>query len=141
MLEQNWEAIRDEGLANMEDTVKGAFRLEEERLREKGTWKQFTLYQQGTCISGHCQSLTTINIEKHLFIRTTLSRFPEIYTQYYSDCTCMIVYNDHILLIARVVSVYRIYWGELFFHREYFLYALLVSRAIYLNSKIGAVML
>ena len=45
-IEANWEIIRDEGLANM-DIAKGAFVPEDENLREKGEWKQFTLFQRG----------------------------------------------------------------------------------------------
>lgn len=46
-LERNWKMIRDEGLAVM-DKGKGLFLPEEENLREKGDWSQFTLWQQGT---------------------------------------------------------------------------------------------
>ena len=38
--------IRDEGLAQLNDTT-GAFELEAEDLRDKGEWRQFTLYRQG----------------------------------------------------------------------------------------------
>ena len=48
-IEANWETIRDEGLANM-DTARGAFVPEDENLREKGEWKQFTLFQRGKLI-------------------------------------------------------------------------------------------
>ena len=45
MLEDNWETIRDEGMAQLDDT--GLFVPEQEDLRESGDWKQFTLYQRG----------------------------------------------------------------------------------------------
>ncbi|XP_075682306.1 aspartyl/asparaginyl beta-hydroxylase isoform X1 [Rhinoderma darwinii] len=45
-LESNWKMIRDEGLAVMDET-KGLFVPEDENLREKGDWSQYTLWQQG----------------------------------------------------------------------------------------------
>ncbi|XP_044538569.1 aspartyl/asparaginyl beta-hydroxylase-like [Gracilinanus agilis] len=45
-LEKNWKLIRDEGLAVL-DKTKGLFLPEDENLREKGDWSQFTLWQQG----------------------------------------------------------------------------------------------
>ncbi|KAJ6664021.1 hypothetical protein lerEdw1_008975, partial [Lerista edwardsae] len=45
-LERSWKIIRDEGLAVM-DKGKGLFLPEDENLREKGDWSQFTLWQQG----------------------------------------------------------------------------------------------
>lgn len=45
-LEANWKIIRDEGLAVM-DKAKGLFVPEDENLREKGDWSQYTLWQQG----------------------------------------------------------------------------------------------
>ncbi|XP_031759213.1 aspartyl/asparaginyl beta-hydroxylase isoform X4 [Xenopus tropicalis] len=45
-LEANWKLIRDEGLAVI-DTEKGLFVPEDENLREKGDWSQYTLWQQG----------------------------------------------------------------------------------------------
>lgn len=45
-LERNWKLIRDEGLMVM-DKAKGLFLPEDENLREKGDWSQFTLWQQG----------------------------------------------------------------------------------------------
>ncbi|XP_006900795.1 PREDICTED: aspartyl/asparaginyl beta-hydroxylase-like [Elephantulus edwardii] len=45
-LERNWKLIRDEGLAVM-DKARGLFLPEDENLREKGDWSQFTLWQQG----------------------------------------------------------------------------------------------
>ncbi|ELW61547.1 Aspartyl/asparaginyl beta-hydroxylase [Tupaia chinensis] len=50
-LERNWKLIRDEGLAVM-DKAKGLFLPEDENLREKGDWSQFTLWQ-------HCEPLTS----------------------------------------------------------------------------------
>ncbi|KAJ8797065.1 hypothetical protein J1605_001875 [Eschrichtius robustus] len=44
-LERNWKLIRDEGLAVM-DRAQGLFLPEDENLREKGDWSQFTLWQQ-----------------------------------------------------------------------------------------------
>lgn len=46
-LERNWKTIRDEALAMM-DSNTGMFVPEEENLREKGEWGQYTLWQQGT---------------------------------------------------------------------------------------------
>lgn len=45
-LERNWRLIRDEGLSVM-DEARGLFLPEDENLREKGDWSQFTLWQQG----------------------------------------------------------------------------------------------
>lgn len=45
-LERNWKTIRDEALAVM-DQKSGLFVPEEENLREKGEWGQYTLWQQG----------------------------------------------------------------------------------------------
>lgn len=46
-LERNWKTIRDEALAVMDQNT-GLFTPEEENLREKGEWGQYTLWQQGT---------------------------------------------------------------------------------------------
>lgn len=46
MLERNWKTIRDEALAMMDQNT-GVFVPEEENLREKGEWGQYTLWQQG----------------------------------------------------------------------------------------------
>lgn len=46
-LEKNWKTIRDEALAVMDQNT-GLFIPEEENLREKGEWGQYTLWQQGT---------------------------------------------------------------------------------------------
>ncbi|XP_042521790.1 aspartyl/asparaginyl beta-hydroxylase isoform X1 [Dipodomys spectabilis] len=53
-LERNWKLIRDEGLAVM-DTTKGLFLPEDENLREKGDWSQFTLWQQGRKNENACK--------------------------------------------------------------------------------------
>ncbi|KAL4217936.1 hypothetical protein ACF0H5_022675 [Mactra antiquata] len=54
MLEKNWETIRDEGLSLL-DQKTGGFLPEEENLREKGDWKQFTLYQRGKKNDVNCR--------------------------------------------------------------------------------------
>lgn len=46
VLERNWKTIRDEALAVM-DQDRGRFLPEDENLREKGEWGQYTLWQQG----------------------------------------------------------------------------------------------
>ncbi|XP_036194240.1 aspartyl/asparaginyl beta-hydroxylase isoform X12 [Myotis myotis] len=53
-LERNWKLIRDEGLAVM-DKAKGLFLPEDENLREKGDWSQFTLWQQGRKNENACK--------------------------------------------------------------------------------------
>ncbi|KAM4864867.1 aspartyl/asparaginyl beta-hydroxylase isoform 2-T2 [Thomomys bottae] len=53
-LERNWKLIRDEGLAVI-DTTKGLFLPEDENLREKGDWSQFTLWQQGRKNENACK--------------------------------------------------------------------------------------
>ncbi|XP_048385033.1 aspartyl/asparaginyl beta-hydroxylase isoform X4 [Stegostoma tigrinum] len=53
-LERNWKLIRDEGLAVM-DKERGFFLPEDENLREKGDWSQFTLWQQGRRAGRSCQ--------------------------------------------------------------------------------------
>ncbi|XP_077480859.1 aspartyl/asparaginyl beta-hydroxylase isoform X1 [Stigmatopora argus] len=55
-LERNWESIRDEALAVM-DRQTGHFVPEEENLREKGEWGQYTLWQQGKKSSTSCQAV------------------------------------------------------------------------------------
>ncbi|KAL7374160.1 hypothetical protein ABVT39_023056 [Epinephelus coioides] len=54
-LERNWKTIRDEALAVMDQNT-GMFIPEEENLREKGEWGQYTIWQQGThsFIHMHC---------------------------------------------------------------------------------------
>lgn len=54
MLEKNWRTIRDEALAVM-DQSRGRFLPEEENLREKGEWGQYTLWQQGKRVGNACQ--------------------------------------------------------------------------------------
>ncbi|KAM8784282.1 aspartyl/asparaginyl beta-hydroxylase isoform 1-T1 [Rhynchonycteris naso] len=53
-LERNWKLIRDEGLAVM-DKAQGLFLPEDENLREKGHWSQFTLWQQGRKNENACK--------------------------------------------------------------------------------------
>ncbi|XP_043735790.1 aspartyl/asparaginyl beta-hydroxylase isoform X5 [Cervus elaphus] len=53
-LERNWKLIRDEGLAAM-DKTHGLFLPEDENLREKGDWSQFTLWQQGRKNENACK--------------------------------------------------------------------------------------
>ncbi|KAK3607047.1 hypothetical protein CHS0354_015358 [Potamilus streckersoni] len=53
LLEDNWQTIREEGLSQL-DQKTGAFIPEEENLREKGDWKQFTLYQRGRKVEQNC---------------------------------------------------------------------------------------
>ncbi|XP_048214821.1 aspartyl/asparaginyl beta-hydroxylase isoform X1 [Perognathus longimembris pacificus] len=67
-LERNWKLIRDEGLAVM-DTAKGLFLPEDENLREKGDWSQFTLWQQGRKNENACKGAPKTC--------TLLEKFPE----------------------------------------------------------------
>ncbi|XP_074843242.1 aspartyl/asparaginyl beta-hydroxylase isoform X3 [Carettochelys insculpta] len=67
-LEKNWKLIRDEGLAVM-DKGKGLFLPEDENLREKGDWSQFTLWQQGRKNENACKSVPKTC--------ALLERFPE----------------------------------------------------------------
>ena len=46
ILEENWLTIRDEGMAQMNEST-GMFLPEEENLTEEGDWKQLTLYSRG----------------------------------------------------------------------------------------------
>ncbi|XP_043545238.1 aspartyl/asparaginyl beta-hydroxylase isoform X2 [Chiloscyllium plagiosum] len=55
-LERNWKLIRDEGLAVM-DKERGFFLPEDENLREKGDWSQFTLWQQGRRSEKSCKQV------------------------------------------------------------------------------------
>ncbi|CAH2285284.1 aspartyl asparaginyl beta-hydroxylase isoform X4 [Pelobates cultripes] len=67
-LEANWKVIRDEGLAVMDQT-KGLFLPEDENLREKGDWSQYTLWQRGQKNEKSCKnSPRTCSL---------LERFPE----------------------------------------------------------------
>lgn len=54
VLEQNYETIREEGLRNL-DIKTGTFVPEEENLKDKGDWKQFTLWQQGRRNDAACK--------------------------------------------------------------------------------------
>ncbi|CAK6984724.1 aspartyl/asparaginyl beta-hydroxylase, partial [Scomber scombrus] len=56
MLERNWKTIRDEALAVMDQNT-GLFVPEEENLREKGEWGQYTLWQQGRKAGSACQTV------------------------------------------------------------------------------------
>ncbi|XP_052237675.1 aspartyl/asparaginyl beta-hydroxylase-like [Dreissena polymorpha] len=56
MLENNWQIIRNEGLAQL-DQKTGSFSSEEENLRETGDWKQFTVYQRGCKNENHCRKV------------------------------------------------------------------------------------
>ncbi|XP_059158044.1 aspartyl/asparaginyl beta-hydroxylase-like isoform X2 [Physella acuta] len=56
LLQDNWQVIRDEGLAQL-DPKSGSFVPEEENLRDKGDWKQFTLFQQGRKNGGNCMKV------------------------------------------------------------------------------------
>uniref|UniRef100_UPI001CD8A012 aspartyl/asparaginyl beta-hydroxylase-like n=1 Tax=Solea senegalensis TaxID=28829 RepID=UPI001CD8A012 len=66
MLERNWRTIRDEALAVMDQNT-GLFVPEEENLREKGEWGQYTLWQQGRKAGNVCQNVpkTCAMIERH----------------------------------------------------------------------------
>ncbi|XP_078147630.1 aspartyl/asparaginyl beta-hydroxylase [Centroberyx gerrardi] len=55
-LERNWKSIREEALAVM-DQKTGLFVPEEENLREKGEWGQYTLWQQGRKAGDACRSV------------------------------------------------------------------------------------
>ncbi|XP_059580034.1 aspartyl/asparaginyl beta-hydroxylase isoform X4 [Alligator mississippiensis] len=65
-LERNWKLIRDEGLAVM-DKRKSLFLPEDENLREKGDWSQFTLWQQGRKNENACKGVpkTCALLEKY----------------------------------------------------------------------------
>nr|XP_021148618.1 aspartyl/asparaginyl beta-hydroxylase isoform X1 [Columba livia] len=67
-LEKNWKLIRDEGLAVM-DKKRNLFLPEDENLREKGDWSQFTLWQQGRKNENACKSVPKTC--------ALLERFPE----------------------------------------------------------------
>ncbi|XP_077126665.1 aspartyl/asparaginyl beta-hydroxylase isoform X3 [Ranitomeya variabilis] len=54
-MEANWKVIRDEGLAVMDES-KGLFLPEDENLREKGDWSQYTLWQQGRKNEKSCKA-------------------------------------------------------------------------------------
>ncbi|XP_071593730.1 aspartyl/asparaginyl beta-hydroxylase isoform X13 [Heliangelus exortis] len=67
-LEKSWKIIRDEGLAVM-DKKRSLFLPEDENLREKGDWSQFTLWQQGRKNENACKSVPKTC--------ALLERFPE----------------------------------------------------------------
>ncbi|XP_024121299.1 aspartyl/asparaginyl beta-hydroxylase isoform X8 [Oryzias melastigma] len=67
-LERNWKTIRDEALAVM-DQDKGRFLPEDENLREKGEWGQYTLWIQGRKSASSCQGVPKTC--------SLLERFPE----------------------------------------------------------------
>lgn len=68
VLERNWRTIRDEALAVM-DQKTGLFVPEEENLREKGEWGQYTLWQQGRKVGNSCAGVPKTC--------SLLERFPE----------------------------------------------------------------
>lgn len=68
MLERNWRTIRDEALDVMDQNT-GLFVPEEENLREKGEWGQYTLWQQGRKVGTSCQRVPKTC--------SLLDRFPE----------------------------------------------------------------
>lgn len=76
-LERNWKLIRDEGLMVM-DKAKGLFLPEDENLRERGDWSQFTLWQQGRKNENACKGVpkTCTLLEK--FSETTGCRRGQI---------------------------------------------------------------
>ena len=53
-IEEKWKIIRKEGLAVL-DSKTGDFLLEDEGLREKGDWHQFTLYSRGRKDEKNCK--------------------------------------------------------------------------------------
>ncbi|XP_037612933.1 aspartyl/asparaginyl beta-hydroxylase isoform X20 [Sebastes umbrosus] len=55
-LERNWKTIREEALAVMDQST-GSFIPEEENLREKGEWGQYTIWQQGKKVGNACQGV------------------------------------------------------------------------------------
>ncbi|KAM4606302.1 aspartyl/asparaginyl beta-hydroxylase [Polymixia lowei] len=55
-LERNWRSILEEGLAVM-DQGTNLFIPEEENLRERGQWGQYTLWQQGRKVGEACRSV------------------------------------------------------------------------------------
>ncbi|XP_066576333.1 aspartyl/asparaginyl beta-hydroxylase isoform X2 [Amia ocellicauda] len=67
-LERNWKMIRDEALTIM-DSESGLFAAEDENLRERGEWGQFTLWQQGKKTEKSC-----LKVPKTCAL---LDRFPE----------------------------------------------------------------
>lgn len=52
-LQQNWQAIRDEGLSIL--SKRGYFMDESENLKDAGDWKQFELFARGQRNGKNCQ--------------------------------------------------------------------------------------
>ncbi|MPC70947.1 Aspartyl/asparaginyl beta-hydroxylase [Portunus trituberculatus] len=53
-LEENWEVIRNEGVALLGLPVQDGFRPEAENLRDIGDWKQYELFTKGRKITANC---------------------------------------------------------------------------------------
>ncbi|XP_050728686.1 aspartyl/asparaginyl beta-hydroxylase-like isoform X4 [Eriocheir sinensis] len=53
-LEENWEVIRNEGVALLGLPVQDGFRPEAENLKDIGDWKQYELYTKGRKITANC---------------------------------------------------------------------------------------
>lgn len=53
-LEENWEIIRDEGVALLSESPADGYRPEAENLRDTGEWKQYELYSRGRKITANC---------------------------------------------------------------------------------------
>nr|XP_024659376.1 aspartyl/asparaginyl beta-hydroxylase isoform X9 [Maylandia zebra] len=68
VLERNWKTIREEALAVLDQSTRH-FVPEEENLREKGDWGQYTLWQQGRKVGNACQGVPKTC--------ALLERFPE----------------------------------------------------------------
>jgi len=53
-LEENWEIIRDEGVALLSEPPQDGYRAEAENLRDTGEWKQYELYSRGRKLTANC---------------------------------------------------------------------------------------
>ena len=53
-LEENWEVIRNEGVALLGLPVQDGFRPEAENLKDIGDWKQYELFTKGRKITANC---------------------------------------------------------------------------------------
>ncbi|XP_063866108.1 titin-like isoform X2 [Scylla paramamosain] len=53
-LEENWEVIRNEGVALLGLPIQDGFRPEAENLRDIGDWKQYELFTKGRKITANC---------------------------------------------------------------------------------------
>ncbi|KAG0718826.1 Aspartyl/asparaginyl beta-hydroxylase [Chionoecetes opilio] len=53
-LEENWEVIRNEGVALLGLPVQDGFRPEAENLKDVGDWKQYELFTKGRKITANC---------------------------------------------------------------------------------------